>query len=164
MGLAVLRLWRFFQTERGQRYLRYFAGSVISTVVSFVTLTLVFGVFRVWTAVPATVFANAVATVPSYYLNRNWTWGKSGRSHVWREMLPFWVTSAIGITLSIGAASLARDLSTQHHLHHLAATVVVDGANLLTFVVLWIGKFLVFNRLFHTGGAVTGKQELVEAA
>lgn len=159
-----VRLWRYAQTPKGQRYLKYFAGSVISTVVSFVALTLAYGVFRWWSEVPSAVFANGVATIPSYYLNRNWTWGRSGRSRVWREMVPFWVTSAIGIALSMGAADLARHVSIEHHLHHLASTVVVDGANLFTFVVLWIAKFLVFNKLFHVGGPVPDDPELVEVA
>jgi putative flippase GtrA len=161
MVALLARLWRFAQTPPGQRYLKYFAGSVICTLVSFVALTLAYGVFHWWTEVPSAVFANGVATIPSYYLNRNWTWGKTGRSRVWREMVPFWVTSAIGIALSMGAAAMARDFSIDHHLHHLGSTVVVDGANLLTFVVLWVAKFLVFNRLFHVGPSID-EPELAE--
>lgn len=158
------RGWQFLHTPRGRKLSRYLMGSVICTVVSFVVLTLVYGVFRWWTAVPSAVFANGVATIPSYYLNRNWAWGKTGRSRVWREMLPFWVTSAVGIALSMGAAALARQYSLDHHLHHLASTVVVDGANLLTFVVLWVAKYLVFNRLFRLTGLAPAPEELVEAA
>ena len=56
------------------------------------------------------VFANAVATFPSYWLNRNWAWGKSGRSHLMKEVVPFWVMSAFGIAFSIVGASVARHL------------------------------------------------------
>ena len=45
-------------------------------------------------------------------------------------------------------ASLAQHFSNTHHLQHLARTVVVVGANVAAFGVLWVLKFLVFNRLF----------------
>lgn len=154
----VFRGWAWLQTPRGRKLSRYFAGSVICTIVSFVTLTLVYGVFQVWTQVPSAVFANVVATVPSYFLNRNWAWERTGTGRVWREMVPFWVTSVVGIALSMGAAALAKSFSEHHHLHHLGSTVVVDGANLLTFGVLWVAKYLVFNRLFHVGVLVDDKE------
>lgn len=158
------RGWAFLQTPRGRKLFRYLMGSVITTIFSFVVLTLVYGVFRVWSQVPSAVFANGVTTIPSYFLVRNWAWEQSGPGHVWREIVPFWVTSIIGIALSMGAAALARDYSQAHHLHHFGATVVVDGANLMTFVVLWIGKFLVFNRLFHIGPDLLGDAEPVEVS
>ncbi len=149
MVATVERLWRLYHTPTGKKMFRYATVSVISTAVSFTVLGLVFGVFRVWTEVPSTVFANLVASVPAYYLNRSWSWGKSGRSHVFKEVVPFWTMTAIGITLSIGTASLAHHLSDVYNLHHFGRTVVVEGANTGAFAVLWIVKFLVFNRLFH---------------
>ena len=145
----LLRVWRLYHTPTGKKLFRYTMVSVISTAVSASVLLIVYGGLRLWTEVPSTVFANVVATVPSYYLNRHWAWGKSGRSHVVKEVLPFWVASVIGIALSILAASEAQHLSDVHGLHHLGRTVVVVGANLLAFGTLWVLKFLVFNRLFH---------------
>lgn len=158
------RLWEFAHSPRGKKILRYFTASVITTGVSFAVLTLLFGVFRVWSEVPSTLAANLTATVPSYFLNRNWAWGKSGRSHVWREMVPFWTTSVVGIALSAGSAQLARNVTDQHHLHHLLATVTVDGANVFTFVVLWVVKLLIFNRLFRITPVPERNEGLVEAA
>jgi putative flippase GtrA len=158
LGDTVVRLWRLYQTPLGKRLFRYSMVSVVSTIVSLGTLAIVYGVFRVWTEVPSTLFANLVAVVPSYYLNRNWAWGKSGRSHVTREVLPFWVASVAGILLSILTSSEARDFSLAHHLHHFGSTVIVEGANIFAFGVLWVLKFLVFNRLFH----VTPEAELEE--
>ncbi|MFC0081404.1 GtrA family protein [Aciditerrimonas ferrireducens] len=146
--VAKLRAW--LTSPRGRKLSRYFLGSVICTGVSFGTLTLVYGVFRLWTQVPSTLFANLVATVPSYYLNRNWTWGRSGRGDLWREMLPFWVASIVGILASMAGAQGARDLSLDLHLHHLLSTVAVDGANVATYGVLWIAKYLFFNVLFRS--------------
>ncbi len=141
------RLQRACQTPAAGRMFRYSMVSVITTGVSLGVLTIVFGLFH-WSEVPSAVFANCVATIPSYILNRRWVWKKSGRSHVLREMVPFWATSLAGIALSTVTASLAREFSQRHDLHHLASTVVVDGANLLAFGILWVVKFLIFNRLF----------------
>ena len=112
------RLYDWLHTHEGRKIFRYTMVSVISTIVSLFVLAMVYGVLHVWTEVPSTVFANAVATFPSYWLNRKWAWGKGGRSHLWKEVVPFWTITAIGITLSIGTASLARHLSNVYDLQH----------------------------------------------
>jgi len=122
--------------------------SAISALVSLVVLTIVYGVLRLWTEVLSTLFANVVAGVPSYLLNRQWVWGKTGRSHIWREILPFWVMSLTGIGFALYTASLAHDFADSHHLHHLARTALVVGANVSAFGILWLLKFLILNRLF----------------
>jgi len=138
-----------YQTPTGRKMFRYTMVSVVSTAVSLGILALVFGVLHLWSEVPSAIFANAVATVPSYYLNRKWAWGKSGRSHLFKEVLPFWAASFAGLVASTLAASWARDFSDTHQLHHFGRTVVVLGANFTAYGVLWIGKFLIFNRLFR---------------
>jgi putative flippase GtrA len=159
---AIDRVQRVYRTPTGGRMFRYTMVSVITTFVSLGVLTLTYGAFH-WSEVPATVFANCVATVPSYILNRRWAWRKSGRSHLWREIVPFWVASLAGIALSTVTASLARDFSQKHELHHLASTVVVDGANLMAFGILWVLKFIIFNRLFqHPAVEAEAEAELVE--
>jgi putative flippase GtrA len=139
---------RFCRTPDGVKLIRYTLVSVISALTSLVVLTIVFGVLRLWSEVISSLFANVVAGVPSYILNRRWVWGKSGRSHVWREIVPFWVMSIIGIAFALYSASLAHSFANTHHLHHLARTVLVVGANIAAFGILWILKFLILNRLF----------------
>lgn len=149
MPELIVRLVRFFSTPHGRKLFRYSMVSVVSTAVSFAVLGITYGLLQLWSEVPDTLFANLVATVPSYYLNRNWAWGKSGRSHLWREVVPFWTMSVAGILLSILTSSEAKHLSDVHHLHHFGRTVLVLGANLGAFGILWVVKFLIFNRLFH---------------
>jgi len=153
MGYNMADLVRFYRSPLGTKLIRYVMGSVITTAVSFAVLTFVFGVVHLWGAVACTVFANVVATVPGYWLNRNWTWGNSGRSDLWREVAPFWILSVVGIALAMGTATLAADYSRAHDLGPLAATIVVDGANLVAFGVLFVGKYLVFNRMFEAVAA-----------
>ena len=145
--IDALRQWA--NTHEGKKLIRFTMVSVISTLVSFVTLFLVFGVLKLWSQVPSTIFANLVATIPSYNLHRKWAWGKSGRSHVRKEIIPFWTMSGIGIAVSVVGAQLARHVSIKHNLPHWEETAVVLIANVLSFAVFWVLKLLLFNRLFH---------------
>jgi putative flippase GtrA len=128
---------------------KYAGVSVISTIVSQVTLFLTFGVFRVMSEVPANILASVVATIPSYTLNRRWVWGKGGRSHFWREVVPFWVLSFIGLAFSSLAVWVAGAFARDHNLGHGTTTVLVNAASLFSFAILWIVKFLIYNKLFH---------------
>ena len=89
-----------------------------------------------------------VATFPSYWLNRRWAWGKSGRSHFVKEVLPFWVMAALGIAFSIVGAAVAHRIGVHFKLSHIELTAVVLVANVVSFAVFWVVKLLVFNHLF----------------
>jgi putative flippase GtrA len=155
-------LWQKRDTPEAKRLFRYSMVSVVSTIVSFGVLAIIFGVLHLWGEIVSTVVANVSATIPSYYLNRKWVWGKGGRSHLTKEIIPFWVMGALGIIVSIGGAAIARHIGIEHHLSHLMQTALVLLANLLSFGVFWILKFMVFNRLFHVH-TLEELDELVEA-
>ena len=130
---------------------RYATVSVISTIVSFSVLGIVFGVFRLWIGgaehrlrQPGGQRARrTTSTAPG-------SWGKSGRSHVFKEVVPFWTMTAIGITMSIGTASLARHIEQRLRPPPLRADRGGRGRqHRRPSPCLWIVKFLVFNRLFH---------------
>jgi putative flippase GtrA len=140
--------YNWLHTHEGRKLFRYTMVSAISTVVSAVVIVLVYGVFHVWTEVPSTIFGNVVASFPSYWLNRRWAWGKGGRSHLVKEVLPFWVMTALGIAFSVIGASLARRIGLHFKFHHLEQTLLVVVANFLSFAVFWVVKLLVFNRVF----------------
>jgi membrane protein YdbS with pleckstrin-like domain len=89
-------------------------------------------------------------------------WGKGGRSHLGKEVVPFWVMSALGIAVSIVGASLAKHIGTTHHFSHLEQTALVLFANIVSFGVFWVLKFLVFNRLFRVH-PLEDLDDLVEA-
>lgn len=148
MSELVTVVWDWLHTREGRKIFRYTMTSVITTGVSLFVLGLVFGVLRLWSEVPSTLFANVVAAFPSYWLNRRWAWGKSGRSHVLREVLPFWVMALTSIAFSMVGASLARYLGTHFQLHHFEETVLVLAANVLSFGIFWVLKLMVFNRTF----------------
>jgi len=163
LTVRVAHLWEKRDTPEARRLFKYTMVSVVSTAVSFGVLALVFGVLHLWGEIASTVFANVVATIPSYFLNRQWVWGKGGRSGLTTEVFPFWAMSSLGIVVSIGGAALARHIGITHHLSHFYQTLLVLAANLLSFGVFWVLKFLVFNRLFHVH-TLEELDELVEAA
>jgi putative flippase GtrA len=149
MRTTVKRLWLFCYTTQGKRLIRYGMVSGVSVLVSFAVLTLVYGVLQLWTEVPSAFFANIVASVVNYFLNRRWVWGKSGRSNLRREIIPFWILSVSGIVFALLTASFARNFSNAHDLGHWARTVVILGANAFAFGTVWVVKFVVLNRIFQ---------------
>jgi putative flippase GtrA len=162
MADVIEQVWRWLHTHEGKKIFRYTMVSVISTAVSFFVLFIVYGVLRLWTEVPSTVFANAVAAIPSYWLNRNWAWGKSGRSHLVKEVIPFWIMAALGITVSIIGASVARHIGQVHHLNHAEQTILVLVANLVSFGAFWMLKLVLFNRMFHVPSLLEEIDEHIE--
>lgn len=134
------------KTPGGRKAIRYTLVSVISVVVTQIALVVLLGVFH-WTAKSANIAACTVGGVPSYTLNRRWAWGKSGRSHMWKEVVPFWTLTFLGLALSTWAADFAETWAKENFDSHLMLTLTVAAASLAAFGVLWIGKFLIFNKL-----------------
>jgi putative flippase GtrA len=162
LAVRVEHVWQRRHTPQAKQLIKYTMVSVISTVASFGVLAIVYGLHIITGEIEATVFANVVATVPSYFLNRMWVWGKGGRSHVMKEIVPFWVMSAIGIAVSIGGAAVARHIGKAHHLSHPQQTAVLLLANLISFGLFWVVKYMLYNRLFHVH-PIEELDELVEA-
>ena len=158
MQERIRKLIEWSKTHEGRKLIRFTSVSVIATMTSQLGILVFYGLFHLWGIVASTIMANAVATIPSYYLNRHWTWGKSGRSHVLKEIVPFWTMSALGITASFFGALYAKHVV---HLHsypqvpyadawpHWANTLIVMFANFLSFAIFWVLKLMLFNRIFH---------------
>lgn len=159
----VQRLWAWLHTHEGRKLFRYTMTSVISTGVSAITLGIVFGVLRLWTEVPSTLFANVVGAFPSYWLNRKWAWGKGGRSHLMKEVVPFWALAFASIAFSMVGASVARSLGHDWHLHHFEQTVFVLAANIMSFGIWWVLKLLFFNKMFAIPTLITEIGEHLDA-
>ncbi len=132
--------------DEGKKWVRYSAVSVISVVISQLLLAFAFGVIH-WTARASNVFAVCLSAVPSYYLNRAWAWGKRGRSHLLKEVVPFWGMALLGLLLSTWAVSFAEGHADSVTSSHFVTTMIVMAASLGAFGVLWVGKFVILNKL-----------------
>ncbi len=136
-------------SHQGRKLIRYSMVSVISTGVSFSAIWILYGSHFVKGVIWATLIGNVIAAVPSYYLNRSWAWGRHGRSHFAKEVVPFWTMSFLGIAFSMIGAAFAKDIVKDHDWSHLTNTALVSFTNVLSFGVFWILKIIVFNRIFH---------------
>jgi putative flippase GtrA len=147
MDMRPSALLRRVRSTEGQKMFRYTMVSVISVIVGQAILFVTFGLLHPvlhWTAKTCNIVAVTVSGVPSYYLNRAWAWGKTGKSHLWREVVPFWTLAFIGLALSTWAVDFAR---SNVHGSHLKVAVSVNAASSGAFGILWIGKFILFNKV-----------------
>lgn len=144
MDLVPGALGEWARSSEGKKALKYTAVSVISTAFSQAAFILVYG-FHAFGARGSAIFATCMGTIPSYYLNRNWAWGKSGRSHLVKEVLPFWGLALVGLVFSTWAVDFTHTHITgiRSNVEH---TAILAAAYLGAFGTLWILKFLIFNR------------------
>ncbi|HLH99493.1 MAG TPA: GtrA family protein [Acidimicrobiales bacterium] len=146
MALNLADLTSRLRTPQGQKLVKYSAASVVSVIVSVVALLFFDGVLR-WDAVVSSTLATAIATIPSYELNRKWAWGKHGKSHLWREVVPFWVLAFIGWAFSTYSVRLTEQALKSSTLPHYAKAGLDAVVYIAAFGILWIAKFIIFNRL-----------------
>src|SRR5215475_9836646 len=133
------------RTAFSGKFIRYALGSVVSFGVSEITLIVLFAPHLLG-ARGASLVASVAGLIPGYFLNRNWAWGKRGRSDLWREVIPYWVTvvvSAVAAAVALGAVNGAvADLSRS------TRTVLNAMTYLAVYGVFFVAKFVLFNRLF----------------
>ena len=134
------------RTPGGQKAFRY---AVVSAVSVFTSQVALFGAFAGlhWTARSSNLLAFVVGGIPSYWLNRRWTWGKTGRSHLLKEVLPFWGLAVLGLIFSTWAADAAESWALDFTDTRLVQAMIVNGAVIGAFGVLWIVKFFMFNKV-----------------
>ena len=148
----------------GKRFLFYGMVSVAGTTITQVLLIVLHGIIgvRAWAA---NVVAVAVATPVSYYLNRAWVWKKRGKSHLTKEVIPFWAFSFGGLVLSTILVEIVASYQGVPHGHTPTARqqVMINAANFLGFAVLWLAQFFVLDKIsFKPHGDPTSGADLDE--
>ena len=165
MASLVRRVDAFRRTEHFKRLWKYASVSVVSTIVSQTVLFSTYHIWKVGSAMECNVIATAVASLPAYYLNRTWTWGKTGRSRVWREVVPFWTISFTAMVISTAAVGVAAHNADRIASGSLARALIVNGANLLTYACIWSARYFIFNRyLFGARTQVHAQEQSRDAA
>ena len=146
MPLTPAALIAAVRTPEGRKVFRYVVVSMISFIIGVTVLGICKGLFR-WSAFTSNLVAAAIATGPAYVLTRRWAWGKSGKSHIWREVVPFWVLAFVGWGFSTVSVAIMQSYANHHHFSHISKTFWVDVVFIGAFGVLWIGKFIIFNKV-----------------
>ena len=134
------------ETPVVRKLIKYSAVSVIAVVITIGLQAFCYGVLKLGPFY-SPLTASTVAAIPSYFLNRMWVWRKSGRSHMKREVLPFWIMFFIGLFASLGASAFAQSLVDDPDISHGTQTFVVTFASFLAFAALWVLKFILFNKV-----------------
>ena len=127
-----------------QRMSRCFFVSVGTTLLSaavLVALALGAGV----PAGSANVIAVCCGIAPSYFANRKWAWGRTGRSDLWREVVPFWSLSITGLVLSTIAVASVAHATTGWSTS--ARSIALPLANLAVFGGLWLVQFALLDQV-----------------
>lgn len=140
---------RWYETEHGRKLTRYAMVSVVAVPVGEIGIVIGLAVLNL-SAGWAAMFGNSLGALPSYYLNRSWVWGKGGRSHLVKEILPFWTISVIGVLFGGWFGSLGGTYARHHHITGTVKVVMLLAANLLAFAILWVGKYIFFNKVLFT--------------
>jgi putative flippase GtrA len=145
---ATQRLLHHARSEAGQRAIRYVATSGFG-VVTTQLLLVVFLYLLEWKPTVSNFLAVTLTSVPVFLLNKQWVWGKKGKAHMRREVLPFWLFNVAGLALSMVAVTIVvnatknPDVESLKHGNKLA----VQFANIAGFGVLWVLKYLFLDKI-----------------
>ena len=126
------------RSELGRKTFRYTMVSVIAVIVGQTVLITCSGLIGL-SGVLSNLIAVTIGTIPSYLLNRYWTWGKKGKNSLLTEVLPFWGMALLGLIFSTWLVAIAD--------RRWGTTIAVSAANLSAFGVLWVFKFVVLNHV-----------------
>lgn len=128
-----------------RKLFRYAVASGLNVIVGEGTLAVTFGVFG-WTARSAAVLAAIVAAFPAYVLARRWVWGRTGRSHLLKEIVPFWTLALLGLVITTVAAAMGERAGAGAG-SRLAQTGIVMAFVLGAAAVFWVVRFLLLNHI-----------------
>jgi glycosyltransferase involved in cell wall biosynthesis len=129
----------------GTRMARYTIGSAFCLAVSELTLfILLLGGLSGWTA---SLLASAAGIIPGYPLNRAWTFGRRGRSHTWREVVPYWLTAIGGSLFAALLVGVADPWAKHAGQSALMATVISLFVYVGAYGTLWLLKFAYLDRM-----------------
>jgi putative flippase GtrA len=127
--------------QRMSRCLFVSVGTTVLSAAVLVALALGAGV----PAGSANVIAVCCGIAPSYFFNRKWVWGRSGRSDLVREIAPFWVLSIAGLVVSTAAVAMTAHATAGWSTS--ARSMALPLANLSVFGCLWLVQFALLDQV-----------------
>jgi putative flippase GtrA len=134
---------------RWVRVFRYAVGSVVAAATSAVVFA---GCYDLGVAtLPANVLAFLAGAVPNWVLNRRWAWQRQGRVHVRREVVTYAVISLVSLLASTLATDWADGEAPRLTASHTLQVTFVAGAYVLTYGVLFVAKYLLYEFVVFPG-------------
>lgn len=130
-----------------RKMLRYGTGAIVATVCSQATFLVLYGRLDASTTV-SSVCAWFAGAVPNYVMNRSWTWGRRGRPSVSRELAPYAAIVLGTLCLAIVATSTGAAVLSRTSISESTQTFLVSAIYFMTYAVMFVFRFLMFDRLF----------------
>ncbi len=129
------------RAEYGEKAAKYLAVTVVNVIVGQGMLVICHSLIGLGFLL-SNLIAVCVSAVPAFILYRRWVWGLGGKTHLSREVLPFWGIALLGLVLSSGAVWVADQYSDR--------TVVLQLSNLTAFGILWVLKFFFLDKILFS--------------
>jgi putative flippase GtrA len=85
--------------------------------------------------------------IPGYPLNRTWTFGRRGRSRVWSEMVPYWLSAIGGALFAALLVGIVSPLVKAAGLTSLATATVDVAVYVAAYGSVWLLKFAFLDRM-----------------
>ncbi len=129
---------------------RYAIGSVVALLTSVVVFALLYVIDANTTL--DSVAAFVAGAVPNWVLNRKWAWEMTGQIEIAREVIGYTVVSLIALAASSFGTGLMQDFVRAHVTPgHGIRVVLVTGAYVLVQMLLFVVKFVIYDRWVFTG-------------
>jgi putative flippase GtrA len=139
--------------EFGGKVLRYATGSVVAAVCSEIAFVALYGGWNTSPAV-ATGFGWLAGALPNYWLNRSWTWRRRGRPSLRGEVLPYVVIILVTLVVAALVTNAVDSWLNGFGVSHAVKVVLVAGAFLGVYGVMFLLRFFLLDKLFGHGRRV----------
>jgi putative flippase GtrA len=92
----------------------------------------------------ASVLAAASLTVPNFLANKHFVWRVTSRENLYRQVLVFWVTIMLAVSLATLITYLVENAMTDRTMLIRGGAVLF--AQLLGYGIVFIGRFLILDK------------------
>ncbi len=148
----IAQLLKGLHEEYGEKAAKYLAVTVVNVVVGQ-GLLIVCSAGLGWAFLPSNVVAVSLSAIPAFILYRRWVWGRGGKAHLTREVLPFWGLALLGLVFSSIVVTITNNYSDR--------TIVLLISNLMAFGILWVLKFFFLDKmLFDISDAIVHDEDV----
>lgn len=145
---------------------RYAIGSVIALATSIVVFALCY-VIHLSTTMDS-ILAFFAGAIPNWILNRRWAWQQQGRVAFLREIVGYVIVSLLALVASSVATGFTNGQVNGIQPGHGIRVLIVTGAYVLVQAVLFVGKFVIYERWVFSGrslrAAVRSRHQVWTAA
>jgi putative flippase GtrA len=133
--------------ELVRKLLTFAGGSAVATLSSELVLLVAYGGLHLAPSV-SSVLAWSAGAVPNYWLGRRWTWRRRGRPELGPEVVPYVTVVLATLLLAVATTHAVAARLTAAGAGDREREVAVAAAFLAVYVVAFLARFLLLDRLF----------------